>query len=139
VAGAWRPRGLFRCVGGGVRALASGLSVCWDVGSFASPFWFVLLAAVGLSIHVPRLVTPPLRGVAIRLTKPLIEARFIYEHEPTEDEVQIVAEVETYVIADFRPPTNVIFKAVGAAPPAPRELVAGEEWVYLRREAGEEL
>ena len=85
------------------------------------------------------MVTPPLRGVAIRLTEPLIEARFIYEHEPTEDEVQIVAEVETYVIADFTPPTNVRFKAVGASPPVPRELVTGEEWVYLRREPGAEV
>lgn len=84
------------------------------------------------------MVTPPLRGVAIRLAEPLVEARFIYEHEPMEDEVQIVAEVETYVIADFTPPTNVNFKAVGASPPAPRELITGEEWIYLRREAGVE-
>lgn len=85
------------------------------------------------------MITPPLRGVAIRLIEPLIEARFIYEHEPTEDEIQIVAEVETYVIADFTPPNHVRFKAIGASPPAPRELVTGEEWVYLRREAGGEL
>ncbi|CAN7313405.1 hypothetical protein LJR078_001740 [Arthrobacter sp. LjRoot78] len=82
------------------------------------------------------MVTPPLRGVAILLAEPLIEARFIYEHEPTDDQVQIVAEVETYVIADFTPPTNVSFKAVGALPPAPRELLPREEWIYLRREAG---
>lgn len=82
------------------------------------------------------MVTPPLRGVAILLAEPLIEARFIYEHEPTDDEVQIVAEVETYVIADFTPPTNVSFKVVGALPPAPRELLPREEWIYLRREAG---
>jgi hypothetical protein len=84
------------------------------------------------------MVTPPLRGVAVRLTEPLIEARFLYEHEPTEDEVQIVAEVETYVLADFTPPTDVSFAAVGASPPGLRELVTGEEWVYLRREAGVE-
>ncbi|WP_077489822.1 hypothetical protein [Sinomonas mesophila] len=82
------------------------------------------------------MVTPPLRGVAIRLTEPLIEARFIYEHQPTEDEIQIVAEVETYVIADFTPPTIASFKAVGASLLAPRELMTGEEWVYLRHEAG---
>lgn len=80
------------------------------------------------------MVTPPLRGVAVQPTSPLIKARFIYDHEPSFEESQIAAEVETYVAADFPQGIDVSFSAVGIAPPSPRDLLPGEEWVYLRQE-----
>lgn len=79
------------------------------------------------------MVTPSLRGVAMRLEYPLIEARFIFE-AVGEDERMIAAEVGTYVIADFVPPVDISFTAIAAPPGTARELLADEEWVYLRRE-----
>jgi hypothetical protein len=84
------------------------------------------------------MVTPALRGVAVQPTSPLIEARFIYDHEPTFDESQIVAEVETYVASDFLPGVDVAFSAEGIPTPSSRDLLPGEEWVYLRREGSVE-
>lgn len=80
------------------------------------------------------MVTPALRGVAVKPTSPVIKARFIYDHEPSFEESQIVAEIETYVAADFPPGVDVAFSSVGIAPPSPRDLLSGEEWVYLRQE-----
>lgn len=80
------------------------------------------------------MVTPELRGVAVTPSGPVIEARFIYEGEPTNDEEQIVAEVETYVAADFGPEIGVRFVATSLPSSMTRFLDTGEEWVYLRRE-----
>lgn len=79
------------------------------------------------------LVTPNLRGLAVRPTWPLIEARFIYEAVSQEEHL-LAAEAGAYVIADFVPPVDVRFDAVAVPPDQPRELLAGEEWVYRRRE-----
>ncbi|MFD3406665.1 hypothetical protein ACFWUU_38625 [Kribbella sp. NPDC058693] len=79
------------------------------------------------------LVTPNLRAVAVRPAYPLIEARFIYE-AVGEEEHLLVSEVGTYVIADFVPPVDIRFDAVAVPPAQARELLAGEEWVYRRRE-----
>jgi hypothetical protein len=79
------------------------------------------------------MVTPSLRGIAVKPVGPLIEARFIHERA-TEEEQLLVAEVEAYVVADFLPPVDVKFSAVAAPPGTPRVLEAGEEWVYLRHE-----
>jgi hypothetical protein len=80
------------------------------------------------------MVTPSLRGVAIQPKHPLIRARFIYDIEPTEVEREIVAEVETYVLADFDESIDVNFQADYVPADTPRKLQPGEEWVYLRRE-----
>lgn len=79
------------------------------------------------------MVTPALRGVAVRPAYPLIEARFIYE-AVGEQERMIADDVEAYVVADFIPPVNVRFVAVAVPPSAARELESGEEWVFLRKE-----
>lgn len=79
------------------------------------------------------MVTPTLRGVAVKPVYPVIEARFIYE-SGGEEEKMIVSEVETYVIADFAPPVDVDFTAVFVPSTLPRKLLEGEEWIYLRRE-----
>ncbi|WP_370246879.1 hypothetical protein [Nocardioides sp.] len=83
------------------------------------------------------LVTPELRAVAVRPSYPLIEARLLYE-AVGDEERQLAVEVESYVVADFLPPVDVRFTAVDIPPSAQRELEAGEEWVYRRRE-GEPL
>jgi hypothetical protein len=79
------------------------------------------------------MVTPSLRGVAVKPMLPVIEARFIYDGTCVDD-LSIPSEVETYVIAGFRPPIDVRFLAVEVPLGGPRELLAEEEWVYLRRE-----
>lgn len=79
------------------------------------------------------MVTPSLRAVAVRPTYPLIEARFLYE-AVGDDERMIAAEAESYVVADFLPPVDVRFEAVAVPRGQSRELLAGEEWVFRRRE-----
>lgn len=80
------------------------------------------------------MVTPSLRGIAVRPEYPVIRGRFIYEAVgPEEDE--IVAEVGTYVVADFLPPVYPDFVAVAVPPSEPRNLEPEEHWVYLRRES----
>jgi hypothetical protein len=59
----------------------------------------------------------------------------IYEREPTEDDRELVSEVETYLIADFLPEVEVTVVPDAAPPPARIDLLPGEEWVYLRRES----
>jgi hypothetical protein len=80
------------------------------------------------------MVTPGLRGVAIRAEPHRISGRFLYEAEPDDEEREIVSEVETEVIADYPPDVEVTFRAEGLPPTIPRTLQPGEEWVYLRRE-----
>ena len=79
------------------------------------------------------LVTPNLRAVAVRPTYPLIEARFMYEAVGQEEQL-LTSEAGAYVIADFVPPVDIHFDAVAVPPPQSRELLAGEEWIYRRRE-----
>jgi hypothetical protein len=79
------------------------------------------------------MVTPGLRGVAVTPAFPVIRARFLYA-ALDDDEDQIVAEVETYVVADFVPPVDVQFEAVAVPTHKTRDLLPGEEWVYLRQE-----
>ena len=79
------------------------------------------------------MVTPSLRGVAVKPVHPMIEARLLYE-TVGEDERMIASEVEAYVVADFVAPVDVRFDAVSVPLDMPRELLPAEEWVYLRRE-----
>lgn len=83
------------------------------------------------------LVTPVLRAVAVRPDYPLIAARLMYE-TVGDEERELAAEAEAYVVADFLPPVDVRFAAVAVPVGVNRELAAGEEWVYRRRE-GEPL
>jgi hypothetical protein len=83
------------------------------------------------------LVTPDLRAVAVSATCPVIAAGFIYE-AMGDDERLLTAEAEAYVVADFAPPVDVRFKDVVVPTVRSRELLAGEEWVYRRREVAPE-
>ncbi len=79
-------------------------------------------------------VTPELRGVTLKAVEPTIGGRFIFDHAPTLEERDLVACAETEVMADFEPSIDVRFVAVSSIPPAPRDVLPGEEWIYARRE-----
>ena len=81
------------------------------------------------------MVTPALRGATISVQPGTIHSRFLFEHEPTTDELEIVVDAETEVIADFRSDVDVSFRGEALPPSTSRELLPGEEWVYLRRES----
>ena len=84
------------------------------------------------------MVTPALRGVSIRLSERRVDGRFLYEHEPSAEEREIVAEVESYMLADFGDPIEIRFGAQHSPMEVARDLLPGEEWVYLRRETQDE-
>lgn len=60
--------------------------------------------------------------------------RFIFENDPSDDDREDVSLVETYVIADFEDSVSVDAVWVWLPAPFPRDLEAGEEWVYMRKE-----
>lgn len=79
-------------------------------------------------------VTPGLRGVAVTVSSSAVSGRIIFDHVPTDDDVEDCSLVETHIIADMPPEVTVTLAAVGIEPPAPRDVLSGEEWVYLRKE-----
>jgi hypothetical protein len=79
-------------------------------------------------------VTPNLRGVAVRADHPRITARFLFEGEPSEDDRENVSLAETYAIADFSTEVEIEFTPVQVPVAEPRDLHPGEHWVYLRKE-----
>jgi hypothetical protein len=81
------------------------------------------------------MVTPDLRGVAMAIGDGRVHARMIYEQEPTDEQLEIISEVETLVIADFLPEVEVVVVADTVPPDRVADLLPGEGWVYLRREA----
>ncbi len=80
-------------------------------------------------------VTGDLRGVSVShhgsLDEGSIEARFLYEGHVGDVQAECVSLAETYCIADFPPEVSVVFRAV---PNATRDLLSGEQWVFLRWE-----
>ena len=80
------------------------------------------------------MVTPGLRAVAVRPEGPTIRARFLYETEPGENERGIVAEVETYVLADLDESLDVEFQALCLPLEVDRVADPDEHWVYRRYE-----
>jgi hypothetical protein len=95
---------------------------------------FRVQALLSIQRALWEMVTPNLRGVAIQPEAPIIRGRFLYENDPTNKEREIVAEVEAYVLADFDESVDVSFRAEHVPPERPRDLLLGEEWVYMRRE-----
>ncbi|WP_419702731.1 hypothetical protein [Promicromonospora sp. NFX87] len=59
----------------------------------------------------------------------------IFDHTPTEDEVESCSLVETYLLADMAPDVVVELTPACVTPPGTRDLLPGEEWVYLRKES----
>lgn len=79
------------------------------------------------------MVTPQLRAVAVNWDNGNIHGRMIYDRV-REAERWIVAEVETYVIADFLPEVDVRLEAVELPAWEERDLQPGEHWVFRRKE-----
>jgi hypothetical protein len=78
-------------------------------------------------------VTPNLRAVSVDLRDgEAVTARFLYDGPIGEVERECTSLAETYCIADMPPDVPVTFNAVERAA---RDLLPGEEWVYMRREA----
>ena len=80
-------------------------------------------------------VTGDLRGVTVSYQDSAqlgsIEGRFLYEGEVGDVQAECTSLAETYCIADFPPEVSVTFRAV---PNASRDLLPGEQWVFLRHE-----
>jgi hypothetical protein len=70
----------------------------------------------------------------MRLGESGIEGRMIYDHEPDATDREDCLLVETHVLADLPDDVEVTLNAVAVVLPEERTLLAGEEWVYLRKE-----
>jgi hypothetical protein len=55
------------------------------------------------------LVGPNLRGVAATFDYPVVTARFLFENDPTEEDLEDVSLAETHTIADFPEDVSVDF------------------------------
>lgn len=85
-------------------------------------------------------VTWDLQGVAVSfdgspeqgsVEQGSVEARFLYEGDVGDVQAECESLAETHCIADFPPSVSVAFRAV---PNATRDLLSGEQWVFLRWE-----
>lgn len=78
-------------------------------------------------------VTPNLRGVTVAIHNgQAVTARFLYEDSIGDVERECTSLAETHFIADMPHDVPVTFYPIEHAT---RELLPGEEWVYLRRES----
>jgi hypothetical protein len=80
-------------------------------------------------------VTPALRGVSVGWSNGTIEATFVYDCPITDDITELVAIVETEVLADFPPGISTQFELVHMPRSEDRREAAREWWAYLRHEA----
>lgn len=80
------------------------------------------------------MVTPSLRSVLVSWDERRIDARFIYDTAASEN-VELVQEVETEVLADFDDHIVTDFSVEVVAPPSAPAGSAREIIAYLRREA----
>ena len=79
------------------------------------------------------MVTPGLRAVYVRVEESDAYVRFVYDHEPTEEDIEDVDDVETEMIADLHPqitPHLVTEFAPGTRPTAR----SGEIVAFMRKE-----
>jgi hypothetical protein len=79
-------------------------------------------------------VTPDLRAVAVSWGPRSIRARFVYEHDITDDLRELVSEAETEVIADAPEDVSVKFSDEVRPVSSPLRTASNEWWAYLRRE-----
>jgi hypothetical protein len=93
-----------------------------------------------LSIHhaMLDLVTPELRAVTYSAVFPSLDAIFFLE-KADEENVDIVDEIETLVMADFLEPVNVSIRAMVLTSDEPRVLPEGHTWLYARREPNDPI
>ena len=79
-------------------------------------------------------ITPSLRAVAVKVDKPVIWTRFVYDGEPTSAERELADATGDEVAAGLagRWLSQVLVRS--AAPDDVLLLESGEEWVYARPE-----
>ena len=77
-------------------------------------------------------ITPQLRAVAMGWTSEVGRARFVFDRRPTEEDRELVEDVETEVIADFGDEVTFEFAAVGD-PAGKLALEPGESWWSFRK------
>lgn len=93
-----------------------------------------VLLSVGRALW--ELVTPNLRAVAVNPGDDnSVTGRFLFENEPSEDDLENTSCAETYVVADFYPDISVRFSAIKWSSLTPPSLGPGEEWIYFRKES----
>ena len=91
-------------------------------------------ATIFLQRALVGMVTPELRGVCVQADPTAVRGRMIYDHEPTEDERELVSEVETEVTAAYPPEVEVVVHAEGLPATTWPALAPEEWWIYRRRE-----
>jgi hypothetical protein len=84
------------------------------------------------------LVTPELRAVSFSAVHPTLEARFFLE-TADEENVDIVDEIETLVMADFLDGVHVSIRSVELAASELLRLPPGHEWLFARREENDPI
>lgn len=107
----------------------------WEEPSTDQAIAFRVHALLSLQRAMWDMVTPELRCVSIRLVPDTAVAlRFVFDHPPTEEEQELVDDIEDEFSGDFPGQVHVQSECQFLPPSLRRELYAGEEWVYLRRE-----
>jgi hypothetical protein len=80
------------------------------------------------------MIPPCLRAVAVGWEGGVARMRFVFDHEPDAEDLDMVSDVEGYVIGDF-PPGLVTEITVEVDPTGPWRHRQGEAWWgYVRRE-----
>lgn len=73
--------------------------------------------------------TSGLRAVAVTTRFPHVTARFVYDRAPNDDELELISDAETCVIADTDDPIQVDFAADFCRSDEEPTLEDGEEWL----------
>ncbi|WP_020579289.1 hypothetical protein [Actinopolymorpha alba] len=79
------------------------------------------------------MITPDIRAISVGWKDGIIRVRFIYDHQVTENDLEIVSEVEGEVLADFEPHVAADFSAEFSS----EEMASLRNdgwWAYVRRE-----
>ena len=79
-------------------------------------------------------VTPSLRGATARLAGDAAWCRFIYDSPITPELSELVADIETEIIADYSGLTPVTCTVEYVPVTVRLALTEGEHWVFRRRE-----
>lgn len=79
------------------------------------------------------MVTPDIRAVAVGWDTGIIRVRVIFDHAVTTEDLDVVSEIETSVLADFGPGVTTDFTADFSKDPF-HHLPGERWWAYVRRE-----
>ena len=77
-------------------------------------------------------VTPHMRAIAVGWEGGVVRARFLLDREPREEDLEIISDVEGYVIADFPTRTPMAFTAQYDVDKPLKHLPGEGWWAYVR-------